>query len=251
MDPVVEALAEQQAELAGLLEGLGDDGWSAPTRCEGWVVADVVLHLAQTDELAVASATAPVDRADGDLPGGWKMTSSVDVAAAQMVDDQRGVPAAQLLDRWTTGSARLVSVLDALDLSTRVPWVAGELSARTLATTRMCETWIHAGDVAEAVGAQLAVTDRLRLVARLAWRTLPYAFASAGRTLAGPVAFALVSPSGEPWDFLPDDPAVTSIRGRAEELCAVAARRVAPWATSLAGDGPDVHDVLDLVRTYA
>src|ERR1700677_4614482 len=108
MDPVVAALADQQAELAGLLGGLGEDGWSAPTRCEGWVVADVVLHLAQTDELAVASATAPVDRAQGDLPGGWKMTSSVDAAAAQMVDDERGVPAAQLLDRWTTGSARLV-----------------------------------------------------------------------------------------------------------------------------------------------
>jgi hypothetical protein len=55
-----------------------------------------------------------------------------------------------------------------MDLSTRVPWVAGALSARTLATTRMCETWSHAGDVAGAIGARLAVTDRLRLVARLA-----------------------------------------------------------------------------------
>jgi uncharacterized protein (TIGR03084 family) len=251
MDPVVEALADQQAELAGLLGDLGDDGWSAPSRCEGWAVADVVLHLAQTDELAVASATAPVGRAGGDPRGGWKVTGSVDAGAAQMVDDERGLPVAQLLDRWTTGAARLVSVLDAMDLSTRVPWVAGTLSARTLATTRMCETWIHAGDVADAVGTRLAVTDRLRLVARLAWRTLPYAFASAGGTMSGPVAFHLVSPRGERWDFLPDDPPVTSIRGQAGELCAVAARRVAPGATSLTGDGPDVHDVLALVRTYA
>ena len=251
MDPVVEALADQHAELAGLLGGLGEDGWSAPTRCEGWVVADVVLHLAQSDEMAVTSATTPVDRADGDPLDGWKVNGSVDAAVAQMVDDERGVPVAQLLDRWTTGAARLVSVLDAMDLSTRVPWVAGALSARTLATTRMCETWIHAGDVAGAVGARLAATDRLRPVARLAWRTLPYAFASAGATLSGPVAFSLVSPSGEQWEFLPDDPPVTTIRGQAEELCAVAARRVVPEATSLTGDGPDVHDVLALVRTYA
>jgi uncharacterized protein (TIGR03084 family) len=251
MDPVVAALADQQAELADLLGGLGDDGWSAPTRCEGWVVADVVLHLAQTDEMAAVSATTPVDRAGGDPGGGWTVTGSVDAGAAQMVDDERGVPVAELLDRWTSGAARLVSVLDAMDLSTRVPWVAGTLSARTLATTRMCETWIHAGDVADAVGTRLAVTDRLRLVARLAWRTLPYAFASAGRAMSGPVAFSLTSPSGAVWDFLPDDPPVTSIRGRAEELCAVAARRVAPEATSLTGDGPDVHDVLALVRTYA
>jgi uncharacterized protein (TIGR03084 family) len=251
MDPVVEALADQHGELAGLLGALGDDGWSASTRCEGWVVADVVLHLAQTDEMAVASATAPVDRAGAGALGGWTVAGSVDAGAARMVDDERGLPVAPLLDRWTAGAARLVSVLDAMDLSTRVPWVAGALSARTLATTRMCETWIHAGDVAGAVGARLAVTDRLRLVARLAWRTLPYAFASAGRTLSGPVAFHLVSPSGEAWDYLPDDPPVTSVRGEAEELCAVAARRVAPEATSLAGDGPDVHDVLALVRTYA
>ena len=50
------ALEEQHAELAGLLEGLDDDGWAAPSRCEGWTVADVVLHLAQTDEMALASA---------------------------------------------------------------------------------------------------------------------------------------------------------------------------------------------------
>jgi hypothetical protein len=34
-------------------------------------------------------------------------------------------------------------------------------------------------------------------------------------------------------------------------LCAVAARRVAPSATSLVGEGPDADAVLALVRTYA
>jgi hypothetical protein len=34
---------------------LGDAGWQRATRCEDWTVADVILHLAQTDELALAS----------------------------------------------------------------------------------------------------------------------------------------------------------------------------------------------------
>ena len=54
MQAILTALAEQHG-LAALLDPLDDAGWWRPTRCEGWSVADVVLHLAQTDELALAS----------------------------------------------------------------------------------------------------------------------------------------------------------------------------------------------------
>ncbi|HUY66760.1 MAG TPA: maleylpyruvate isomerase family mycothiol-dependent enzyme [Acidimicrobiales bacterium] len=251
MDPAVAALTAQHAELAGLLAGLTEPDWHATTRCEGWDVADVVLHLAQTDEMAIASATGSYSEVIAGLAPGWRDAASVDDGAASMVAGERGLPSAALAERWSSGAGRLVGVLDAMDLSTRVDWVAGELSARTLATTRLAETWIHAGDVAGAVGAELTATDRLRPIARLAWRTLPYAFTSAGRAGAGPVAFRLVSPDGDEWDFLPDGPAVTTISGPAADLCAVAARRVEPSATSLRGVGPDVEAVLALVRTYA
>jgi uncharacterized protein (TIGR03084 family) len=142
-------------------------------------------------------------------------------------------------------------VLDAGDLSQRVQWVAGPLSLRTLATTRLAETWIHSGDVAGALGIALPATDRLQPIARLAWRTLPYAFSSTGRQLSGPVAFRLSGPGGEPWEFLPDERAVTTITGPAADLCAVAARRVEPSVTALGGEGPDADAVLALVRTYA
>ncbi len=91
-----------------------------------------------------------------------------------------------------------------IDLSTRVPWVAGDLAARTLATTRLAECWIHTGDVADPLGVVRIPGARLKLIARLAWRTLPYAFARAGRKLSGPVAFVLAGPLGERWDFVPD-----------------------------------------------
>lgn len=251
MDEVLQALGAQQAELSDLLDGLVEAQWRSPTRCEGWDVADVVLHLAQTDELAVASATARFASKAEELTDGLAPVGSVDAGAGLMVERQRGLPTAQLLARWSSGAARLLEVLQDMDLSTRVTWVAGQLSARTLATTRMTETWIHTDDVAEALGVALAPTDRLRLIARLAWRTLPYAFSSAGRTLAGPVAFRLVSPEGEEWDLLPDEPAVTTISGPAADLCLVAARRLDPSATSLRGQGPDSAHVLALVRTYA
>jgi uncharacterized protein (TIGR03084 family) len=251
VDPVVSALVDQQQEMSGLLTGLDEAGWHAPTRCDGWDVADVVLHVAQSNEVAIGSATGRYAEVLDELASGLGPAGSVDDGAARMVERQRGLPDDALRARWVDGAARLVDVLDGMDLSTRVPWVAGELSARTLATTRMSETWIHTGDVAGALGVTLAPTDRLRLIARLAWRTLPYAFAGAGLTLSGPVAFHLVGPGGDAWDFVPDASAVTTITGPAVDLCAVAARRAAPADTALQGHGPDADHVLDLMRTYA
>jgi uncharacterized protein (TIGR03084 family) len=120
-----------------------------------------------------------------------------------------------------------------------------------LATTRLAETWIHTGDVADAFDVGLDRAPRLRHIARLAWRTIPYAFARAGRELSGPVAFELQGPNGDEWTFVPDDAPATTIRGDGIELCLVAARRVDPADTSLKGEGPDAAGVLELVRTYA
>ena len=251
MDPVVAALVEQQVETQSLLRNLADRDWDAPTRCDGWNIADVVLHLAQSDEMAVASLRGTLPSADDANAAGWGGGSSVDESVALMVERERGATPTDLLARWTSTADQLAALLDGMNLSTRVRWVAGELSARSLATTRLAETWIHTGDIASAVEIELIVMDRLKLIARLAWRTLPYAFDSAGRTMSGPVAFRLVAPSGEQWNFMPDEPAVTTIAGPAVELCEVAARRVDPSATSLRGEGPDAAQVLALVRTYA
>jgi uncharacterized protein (TIGR03084 family) len=251
MDAVIGALVAQQAELAALLDGLPEARWHLPTRCSGWDVADVVIHLAQTDAMAVESAAGQFAAVTADPFADTDRPASIDAGAALMVERERGLPGNQLVERWSDGADRLVEVLDGMDLSTRVTWVAGELSARTLATTRLAETWIHTGDVAGALSVEVPPTDRLYHIARLAWRTLPYAFASAGRTMAGPVAFRLSSPDGPPWDFIPEEPAATTISGTAAELCQVAARRANPSATSLSGEGPDAAAVLALVRTYA
>jgi uncharacterized protein (TIGR03084 family) len=251
VDPVVVALAEQQTETRSLLDNLADADWEAPTRCDGWNVEDVVLHLAQSDEMAVASLQGTLPSGDDRSATGWGGGSSVDESVALMVEHERGMAPSDLLARWTTTAEQLVARLDGMELSTRVRWVAGDLSARTLATTRLTETWIHTGDIASAIGIELVPSDRLRLIARLAWRTLAYAFGHAGKSMSGPVAFRLVGPSGEQWDFIPDEPAVTTIAGPAVDLCDVAARRLDPESTWLTGEGPDVAAVLSLVRTYA
>ncbi len=251
MQSVLTALGEQHAELAALLDAMDDAEWLLPTRCEGWTVADVVLHLAQTDELALASAHGRFPAELNVLAGGVDGRGTVDDGAAAMVARQRGTSSAALADRWRTGAAALRDALAASDPHQRVEWVAGQLSTQTLTTTRLAECWIHTGDVAAAVGVDQQQTDRLEHIARLAWRTLPYAFRRDGRQLTGPVAFELTAPSGQRWHFVPDTEPVTIIEGDAVDLCLVAARRLAADGTSLRGTGPDAGAVLELVRTYA
>jgi uncharacterized protein (TIGR03084 family) len=153
--------------------------------------------------------------------------------------------------RWLASVDAMQDAFRAADPHLRVTWVAGQLATRTLATTRLAESWIHTGDVARGLGVEVAPTDRLWHVARLAWRTLPYAFARAGREPPGGVAFDLVGPSGDRWELGTDAGAPTVIRGSGVELCLVASRRVAPGDTELVGDGPDADTVLELVRTWA
>jgi uncharacterized protein (TIGR03084 family) len=249
------ALAAQHAEIAGVLESLPASDWDRPTRCPGWTVSDVVLHLSQTDEMAIASLEGRTAGFIAERTAGADL-GSVDDGAGWMVAQERGAPPDQVLGRWRTASGRLDEMAAEMDGHRRVVWVVGELSVRTLITTRLAESWIHGGDIAEAVGVSLKADGRLIHVARLAWRTLPYAFAREGRELSGPVAFELVGPSGEDWRFAPsnesnEEPPATVVRGDGVELCLVAARRVSPEDTGLTAEGPDADAVLSLVRTYA
>ena len=249
VEEILADLADQHAELDGILAGLDDDGWSRPSACEGWSVADVVVHLTQSDDGARRSV-------EGSLPEeGFGLARSgpenVDEWAERMVAGERGTPPSEVLGRWRATTAAMREAFARCDPSARVPWVTGLLSARSLATTRLAEGWIHTGDVQAAFGRPPSATTGLRHIARLAWRTLPYAFAEAGRELSGPVAFELTGPSGERWDLVPDDEPATVVRGDALELCLVAGRRRTPAETGLAAEGPDAGAVLQLVRTYA
>src|SRR5204863_407873 len=84
VETIVAALAAQQAELTSLLD---DEAWVRPSRCEGWSVADVVLHLAQTNEMAQSS----LDGTFGQWARGFPTDArDVDDGADRLVVRERG-----------------------------------------------------------------------------------------------------------------------------------------------------------------
>ncbi len=253
---VVAALVAQQEELRTLVADRDDDELARATRCEGWSAADVLLHLAQTNEAAVASVEGRLE--DFRLGGvGGESAADVDELADLAVAAEREAAPTAIRDRWWASAQAQAEAFRGCEPSARVLWVSGELAARSLASTRLSETWIHTVDVASAFGVRPAPTDRLWHVARLAWRTVPYAFERAGRPLAGPVAFELVAPDGSTWAFGLDAPDVgavppaTVLRGSAAALCEVAGQRADAADTDLTAEGPEAADVLALVRTFA
>lgn len=251
MEEILAALEAQEAELDALICPVDDAAWMKPSRCEGWAVSDVMLHLAQTNEMAIGSLTGTFDATLRRLTEGLRPSSDIDDGAGLMVDKERGAPSSVLYGRWRAGVDDLMALFWKANERDRVHWVAGALSIYTLATTRLAETWIHTGDVASAVGVTLRPPERLEHIVRLAWRTLPYAFMRAGREMVGTVDFDLIGTAGHTWRFEHAEPSATVVRGTAADLCAVAGQRAKASETSLTAEGPDAEDVLDLVRTFA
>jgi uncharacterized protein (TIGR03083 family) len=114
MEAAVGLLREQHEELAGLLAGLDEAGWRRPSRCEGWSIADVVLHLAQTDAMALASARGTFAEHLSEVGRSIGGSASIDEGADRMVEQERGArrlrragPMAGGRGRAPAGAARL------------------------------------------------------------------------------------------------------------------------------------------------
>ncbi len=242
VDPF-DGLAAEYQQVDQVLAALKPHEWSARSAAAGWTVADTVLHLAQTEEFALAS----VRGTDADIPR--RNGLSVDEAMDRLVVAERGASGTELLQRWRQASAATLAGLRACPEGARLHWVTVPLSSRTLAATRVAEHWAHLLDITEPLGMKYPDSDRLWLIARLAHRTLPYALASSG-TEGGPVRCELVGPDGDLWLF-GDETADSVIRGSAGEFCRVGAQRLKPEDTGLITQGPHAAKALQLVRNYA
>ena len=242
---VFDDLAAEQDRLEGILDGLDEGQWLSQSGAAGWTVADVVLHLAQSEESVVATASG------GDLRTGLGSAQggTVDERVDALVRAERAAPDV-VFARWQRARRAALDALRAADPDQPVGWVTGSVKPATLATTRLAEHWAHGLDITGPLGLEYSDTDRLRHVAWLAHRTLPYAMTVAGEQPAE-VWCELTAPDGASvWQFGRPG-AESSITGGAGDFCRVAARRLSPAQSRLRAAGPHGATALRLLRTYA
>ena len=242
---IIDDLVAEQDRLEAILVELDEEAWLSPSAAAGWSVADVVLHLAQTEEAVVASAAA-ADPAGGDSM--WRTGEAVDDLAGRMVTTERATPS-EVFERWRVARRSAVATLRAADPEQRLSWAAAPLKPRTLATTRLAEHWAHGLDITEPLGIDFPDTDRLHHIAWLGHATLPYGFTVAGEQPQS-VFCELVSPSGATWHFGPPD-ADSTITGPAGAFCRVGAHRLSPEESGLVTAGPHGSTALRVLRNYA
>ncbi len=243
---LLDDLTAEQRELQERLGAIDRDVWLQPTPARGWDVRDTVAHLADTDEMAIATATGT----PGSIRERAETAASGEDLTYQGVLHGRRRSGSEVLEWWESTTAAAREMFEALDPNVRVPWGIG-MRAPSLITARLMETWAHGLDVSAAIGVQPVDTDRLAHVAWLATRALPYAYTLAGRDAPpDPLRVELTLPSGAVWTTGPAD-ATSRITGPAGEYCRVFVHRLPPGdARGLRAEGPAATSALSVARAF-
>jgi uncharacterized protein (TIGR03084 family) len=243
---LVEDLRAETGDLERLLAPLPAAAWDTATPAPGWAVRDQVSHLAWFDDAAVRSVTAPDD---------FRAAAAEALSGALDPDDiaarHRSLAVPELRGWFQAARERLLDVLAGLDAKARVPWYGPDMSAASFVTARLMETWAHGQDIADAVGASPPPTDRLRHVAHIGVRALPYSFAVHGRPApAEPVRVELTLPGGAALTFGPEA-AADVVRGAALDFCLVVSRRRHLDDVSLEVTGPVAAEWMPIAQAFA
>ncbi|SHH21730.1 TIGR03084 family protein [Jatrophihabitans endophyticus] len=244
---VLADLRDESDELDALVAALPPDGWRRPTPAVGWTIAHQIAHLSWTDAVALTAATDADEFAAILERAAAAPDSYVDDAAAELVDQDPAL----LVRRWRVRRAQLHDALLTVPPDVKLPWFGPPMSATSLATARLMETWAHGQDVADTLGVQRPPTTRLRNIAHLGVRTRDFAYAIRGLTPpAEPFRVELTGPSGEMWAWGPHD-ATQHVAGAALDFCLLVTQRRHRSELRVTALGADADAWLDIAQAFA
>ena len=241
---LLDDLAHEQAYLDDALAPLPDADFELPTPCRGWMVRDVIAHLAEVDDSAAAIASGAADS----MGGGDR---SLDGTRSSGQDRARLMTRLQLIDWWRGARGRLQDALRPLDAKTRLPWAGPPMSARSFATARLMECWSHGLDALDGAAVAPVDSDRLEHIAHLGVITRAFAYATRGlEPNAEPLRVELTLPSGAQWSRGEAD-AAHLIRGAAGDFCRVATQRIHYLDTALQYTPGAAEEFLQVAQAFA
>lgn len=246
-DGIVDDLIAESAWLDGVVAPLPEQDWSLATPAPGWTIAHQIAHLLWTDRVALTSITD--EAAFGELVA--QASTTIDTFVDDAAEELAALPPSELLAEWRSTRASLHAALREVPDGRKLLWFGPPMSAASMATARMMETWAHGLDVADALGVHAPATLRLKSIAHLGVRTRDFAFSVHGLTPpAQPFRVELSAPDGTVWAWGPED-AAQRVTGSALDFCQLVTQRRPRAALDVTADGADAEKWLGIAQAFA
>lgn len=244
---IVDDLRVESRALDEMVCALPADRWATATPSPGWTVAHQIGHLLWTDRVALTSITDEAGFGELLAAAQQTITTFVDDAA----DELAATPPEQLLADWRRTREDLHSALRSVPDGRKLLWFGPPMSAASMATARLMETWAHGLDVADALGVAVVPSARLKSIAHLGVRTRDFAFTVHGLAPpAEPVRVELRAPDGGRWEWGPED-AAQRVSGSALDFCFLVTQRRPRAGLDLVASGPDAERWLGIAQAFA
>ena len=198
MRDILSDLVAEQQFLDQSLQRIPIKIWDMVTPSKPWTVRDTIAHLADYEELGADTIAGG--------PRIKQMQNAPDLKSLRQeaIKKGRNMRPQDVIEWWRAGPAKVVEPLSHMEETDRIEWIAGEMSARTFATFRLMETWMHGLDIYATLKREVEDTPRIRHVCWLGWKTLPYAFKQAGEDYE-PVRIEVIGPGYSRWVYGPED----------------------------------------------
>jgi uncharacterized protein (TIGR03084 family) len=240
-------LVAETAWLDEILGALPPAQWQLRTPAPGWTIADQVSHLAYFDEATLLSIRDPdLFRLDAEALAGRGSDFPDQIAAEYR---HLGPEPAQQFGR--AARQALLDGYASADPAARLPWYGLDMGLASSVTARLMETWAHGQDIIDTLDIRRPATSRLRHVAHLGVRSLPYSYAVNGLPQPeAPIRVELVAPAGGQWTWGPED-AADRVTGTALDFCLVVTQRRHRTDTGLVITGQTAGQWIAIAQAFA
>lgn len=150
--PVTAALFDEWSVLDGLLAGLDDSQWLAPSPLPSWTVQDVTSHIIGTESFLLGEKPPHVDIDIKALP---HVHNPIGELNERWVQELRPKSPAEMLElfREVTGKRReILTAMTEEEWNTLGPSPIGEAPYGRFMRVRVFDCWMHELDIRDAVG---------------------------------------------------------------------------------------------------
>lgn len=189
----------QRRRVATLLAGLTDGQWATPSRCDGWTVRDVMVHLESTNGFWAFALSAGLQ---GEPSRFLTMFDPV-ATPAQMVAGAAEKSGPEVAASFTASVEALAGVIASLD-ATDGGWTTlaeappGHVTAGAVTHHALWDSWVHERDILLPLGIAPEVEpDEVAACLRYAAALGPALARNAGSTRTGAFTVTAAGPDVE------------------------------------------------------